>query len=800
MWTKLAHNVIKFRLPLIIILGLITVYMAYRASHIQMDYDLAQMVPENDPDFIALTEFKHIFGEDGNILAIGLEDSSIYQIDNFRRFKYLVAEIGRIEGVNGVLALPVLQNLVKDNEQRRFVLQPLFPDLEISQQALDSLLKTSRDLKFYSKQLINEHNGATVIIVTLDQNALNSAYRQILMGDILHVSEAFEQHTGIGLHYAGLPFVRSVMMGKVKQELMLFLALSVIITALILLAFFRSWDAVVFPMLVILSVVIWSLGTLDIFGYKISILTGLIPTIIVVIGVPNSIYLINKYHQEYERHGNKVKAISTITRKIGLVTLITNFTTAIGFLVLTVTDIKLLKEFGLVAGINIFATFIVSIILIPAVFSYLPPPGRKQLKHLKFKGIDGALRTINWLVHNRRTYIYIVTMALIVVGCFGMMKLHSVSYMIDDLPEKGRTKQDLRFFERNFSGVMPLEVIIDTGTKRGATRLNNLRKIDQLEVFLASLEPISEPVSIVSMIKAARQAYYNGNPAFYNLPNTQDFNFVMRYIQNDEGEVQVMQNFMDTTMQQVRISLKVADIGSNKMDSLVHQVIEPKIKELFADTGLQATITGTTPLFVKGNRYLIKNLRNSLLLAFVIIACIMGVLFYNKRMIAISLIPNMIPLLLVAGMMGYFGIPLKPSTALIFSIAFGISVDDSIHFLAKYRQELFANNFFVPIAISKSIRETGSSMMYTSIVLFFGFVIFAASEFGGTVALGVLTSTTLLIAMLTNLVVLPSLLLTFDDGKRKKDAHPLISQYDNDATDEEEDESEENKKDNPIEN
>jgi predicted RND superfamily exporter protein len=228
----------------------------------------------------------------------------------------------------------------------------------------------------------------------------------------------------------------------------------------------------------------------------------------------------------------------------------------------------------------------------------------------------------------------------------------------------------------------------------------------------------------------------------------------------------------------MRVSLQVADIGSHKMDSLLQQVIIPEKERIFADSGMEATITGTTPLFIKGNAFLIDNLKTSFLLAFGIIAIIMAMLFANLRMIILSIIPNVIPLLITAGIMGFAGIPLKPSTAIVFSIAFGISVDFAIHFLAKYRQELFANNFFVPVAISKAIRELGPSMIYTAIVLFAGFIIFTLSDFGGTVALGFLTSITLFMSMLTNLIVLPALLLTFDDGKRKKDAHPLIEQVD----------------------
>lgn len=788
MWTKLAHNVIKFRLPLIIILALITIFMGYRAKNVEMDYDLAQMVPDTDVDFIALNKFKDVYGDDGNILAIGMKDSSLYTPENFTRLNYLARAINDIVGVNNVLSIANLQQIQKNTEEQRFEIAPMVEELPQTQAQLDSLLTRIVDQKFYSGQLLNLETGATAIVISVDEKVLNSADRQRLMQDIIQVGDAFEEKTNIELHYAGLPFVRSVMMGKVKQEIIKLLVLSVLITALILLLFFRSWDAVVFPLLVIFSVVIWSVGTLDLLGYKITILTGLIPTIIVVIGIPNSIYLLNKYHQEFERHGNKMKAISTIVRKIGVVTLITNFTTAVGFLVLAVTDIKLLREFGIVAGINIFATFLVSIILIPAVFSYLPQPGRKQLKHLNFKMTDFMVAWLTKVAQKHRTKSYIATIIIVAIAFIGVFKINSISYMIDDLPEDGKTKTDLRFFEKNFSGIMPLEVTIDTEKKRGIVQLNTLRKIERFEEFLDSIPAISKPVSIVNMIKAARQAYYNNNPAFYDLPTQRDYGFIMRYLKQEEGSESVMSNFTDEGLQEMRISLKVADIGSDKMDILLEDVIKPRMHQIFEDTDFEITVTGTTPIFIKGNRYLVENLRLSLLVAFVVIAIVMGLLFSNLKMIIISLIPNMIPLIITAGVMGYFGVPLKPSTALIFSIAFGISVDDTIHFLAKYRQELFANNFFVPIAVTKTLKETGKSMIYTSIVLFAGFIVFVASDFGGTVALGFLTSATLLVAMLTNLIVLPALLLTFDSGKRRRDAHPIIEQYDDNFYLESEDE------------
>jgi predicted RND superfamily exporter protein len=788
MWTKLAHIVLKFRLFLIIILGIVTVFMAFQAKDLEMSYEFAQTVPDNDPDMVQFKAFKKQFGEDGNMLAIGTLDSSLYTPNNFYRLSILCDELTKISGVVEVLGLPNLKRIGKDAVNKQFFIEDIFKTIPEDQDKLDSVLMVAKDQKFYSGQLFNEENGATLILVTLNKEVLNSAKRIQVTEDIIFLGDEFTEKTGIDLKYAGLPFVRSVVAGRIRNEMIIFLILSVIVTGLIMLLFFKSWDAVVFPMIIIVVVVIWAMGTLELLGFKITILTGLLPPIIVVIGIPNSIYLLNKYHQEIEKYGNKIRALSVMIRKIGIVTLITNLTTAIGFGVLLFTKIVILKEFGLVASINILATFIVSMILIPAVFSYLPTPKGKRLQHLKFKFIDYFLSGVDLLVHRYKYRIFVVIGVIVAVSVFGLFRVHAVSYMVDDLPEDSEIKMDLAFFEENFSGIMPLEVVVDTGKKRGVILNRNLKKIDELEQFLEAQEYISKPVSIVSFIKAARQAFYNNNPKYYGLPSRQDQNFILRYFRSQSTESDLLTSFVDSTGQVMRMSLKIADIGSNKMDDLIENTIKPKIQEIFEGTEITAFATGTTLLFVKGNNFLIKNLGISLFIAFILISAIMALLFRNRKMIIISLIPNIIPILVTAGLMGFAGIPFKPSTAITFSIAFGISVDFSIHFLAKYRQELFANNFFVPMAVSNSIKEIGASMVYTSIVLFAGFIIFAGSNFGGTIALGKLTSITLLIAMFTNLIFLPALLLAFDDGKRNVDLRPLIDSYDNFYHEEEDEE------------
>ncbi|HEY9008519.1 MAG TPA: efflux RND transporter permease subunit [Ohtaekwangia sp.] len=793
MWNRVAQFIIRFRLPLIILIGLITVVMGYFASRVQMSYEFARTVPPHDPDMILLNKFKAQFGEDGNLIAVGVKDSAVYKLDNFKAFTQLTRDLKSIEGVNEVVSLPVIKMILKDTAQSRFYLQSIFSDTVQHQKTLDSLLALAYNQKVYMGHIVNPNNGATMMLVSVKKEYMNSSKREALAQSLLDAGKKFEEKTKIQLHYAGLPFIRTLVANQVRKEMQLFLYASALVTGIIMFLFFRSFRAVIFSMIIIAIVVVWTLGTLTIFGYKITLLSGLIPPVIVTIGITNAIYLLNKYHLEFAKTKDKMKAISIVVQKMGLATFLTNLTVAIGFLTLLSTDIIILREFGVVAGINIMVLFLVSLVMIPSIFSWLPTPSEKHLRHLNFRIMGGFLKLIDLAVHRYRALIYIASMGIAILSVYGIMQLHSVSYMVDDIPEESQIKKDLHFFEQNFSGIMPLEIVVEFKTKkrRPVLDVKNMERVEELENFLDSLPEVSRPISILSLIKASKQAFYNNNPARYSLPTKSEGAFILRYMKGQNDNSGLFKSFVDSTFTKMRISSQIADIGSVKLDSLVHTVIEPRMKSIFVSTekdSVKTAVTGSTKIFIKGNKFLIANLQESLLLAFLLITLSMAILFANVRMIIISLIPNLLALMITAGLMGYFDIPLKASTALIFSITFGISVDNSIRFLAKYRQEILANNFFIPVAVSDAIMETGKSIIYTSIVLFAGFIIFTFSSFGGTIALGLLTSVTLIISMFTNLILLPALIMTFDRLKKRKDDHQLIDEFDHTFYGESEDE------------
>lgn len=576
----------------------------------------------------------------------------------------------------------------------------------------------------------------------------------------------------------------------------MFTFLAMFVTAVILYLFFRSFKVVFFSMLIVAIGVIWAVGSMDIFDYRITILTGMIPPLIIVIGIPNSVYLLNKYHNQYKKHGNKIKALHTIIHKVGNATFLTNLTTALGFATFIVTGNNFLVEFGVVASLNIMGIFILSVTLIPIFFSFLAPPKPRHIKHLDYKMVNKFIEKLVWLVNHKRKLVYIIVSGIVIAGIYGITLMDTEGYIVDDIPHDNPVYTDLKFLENNIGGVMPLEITIDTKKKKKAYDYTTIKKMDELIEELRQIKDLSEPTSIISALKFARQAYYNGSATAYKLPSKNEMlGFISDYLPkqkaNDSSQVsKILNSFVDKDQQITRISYRLNDIGTIR-NKEVADSITAIAHRIFPEEKYHIGVTGSSIIFTQGTNFLVKNLLTSLALAIGLIALFMASMFTSLRMIVISLIPNFIPLLFTAAIMGYFGIPIKPSTVLVFSIAFGISVDNAIHFLAKYRQELIATGGQIQVAAINSLRETGVSIIYTAGILFFGFGIFTVSQFGGTQALGLLVSITLLVAMLSNLIFLPTLLLTLKHTVSDKiKPFIIISENGDDDDDEEEDETE----------
>jgi predicted RND superfamily exporter protein len=754
--------------------------MAFQGSQVRMTYEFAKLMPESDSVSIDYNMLVEEFGQASNTVVIAMEDPDFFTREHLEQWLELVHNLQGVDGLTNVQSITEAYGLVVDSVTQKLAPDTLFKELPNNGEEEIALEAKVKSWPFYKGGLFQ--GDTYMMILRIDEARLyNKGIVPIIEGSKAIILD-WEAKYGRDLHMSGLPWIRIANSKKLEREIYRTVGLTLLVTVIIFYLFLKSFRATLVSLLIVMLGVVFGMGTMGLFGYGITLLSSLIPPLIIVIGVPNCIYLINKYHQEYKKHGNQVMAIQRVVRKVGYIALITNATTALGFAAFALTDSQNLVEFGIVSSISIMSVFVLSIILMPTIYSYLRAPKERHMNHFDVAWLVRFLDFIDFAVEKRRSVVYLVAGVASALAIYGVTLIETAGNITADFDRTQDIYKDVKYFEKTFGGVVPMDIIIDTKREGGVEKLTNLRRIAQLQDSLATFPELSRSVSLVDFVKFAKQGVFFGNPDLYELPNRNEMQWLLAYLpRNVEDESGLASSMVTKDGRKARITVQMADLSTPEMREL-SQRVEDMVAKIFPDDHFDVTITGASIKFIRSTNYLINNLIYSLSMAIIAISIIMALLFMSWRMVLISLIPNLIPMLLTAGIMGYAGIPLKPSTILVFSIAFGISVDDSLHFLAKYRQELKAQGWNITWAVKSSILETGLSMFYTSIVLFFGFSVFTTSSFGGTQALGLLTSITLFVAMLSNLLLLPSFLLTMEKWIGKKDlSDNILDIYDSET-------------------
>jgi len=770
-WEYIARLILTYRITILIAITAITIFLGFQWRNLNMTYTEANLLPKKHIVNQQYDDFLSKFGEEGNLIVIGFQDPNFFTPKAFAEWNELMLGLKSSRNVELVVSISDLKKLQKDTLAQKFELVPLINSNQIKNQAYLQNIKTElfNNLPFYEGLLFNKKSGSIRSAIYLKKEIVNTAERKIfIIETLLPKIEKFEKNTGIDLRVSGMPYIRTINAENMKGEIVLFIGAALLITSLIFFFFFRSYRATFISIFILLFGVMWSFGTLGLFNYKITILTAIIPPLIIVIGITNCIFLINKYQQEIKLHQNQAKALQRVISKIGVSTLMTNLTTAAGFATFMITGNELLYEFGLVTSINVITVYLLTLLIVPIMYSFMPMPKEKHLYHLSKNYLSTVLGWVEKVVKTKRTYIYTVYVLLLVFSVVGVIQMKVSGSLIGEMPKSASFYKDILFYEKEFNGVMPLEIMINTKHKKGVMKLSTMKKMDELQKTIEQIPELSKPVSVVNLVKYSKQAFYNGNPEYYELPTSQEQVFILSYAKNATKNTKdnLMKSYVDSTGQYARITTYMKDIGTKDM-AKIEGKLRIKIEEIFPKDRYEVTLTGKALVFQKGTTYLINNLIESLLFAILLIAGLMAYMFRSVKMIFVSVITNILPLCITSGLMGYLGIPLKPSTILVFSIAFGISVDNAIQFMAKYRHDLKMNNQKIKKSVFSALQETGVSTFYTSIVLIFGFAIFTLSSFSGTVALGGLISCTLLFAMFANLLVLPALVLTFEKKKAK---------------------------------
>ena len=779
-WEIFARIILRNRIVFLVFIFITTLLLSTQWKNLKFSYSEANLVPYDHPFNIAYENFIDVFGEEGNLLIIAVKDSSLFEKNNFNAWIKLSESIKNNREVNNVIHVGNIPVISKDLIKKQFNIDSLVNEFFTNNIKIESFKNNLfNNYPFYENILFNKNSETIQTAIYLDKSIVNNIERIEFVNKIFIPSiKSFESQTKIDVKISGMPYIRTMNAQNIMDEIGKFVIIAIVVTICIFFFFFRSYRATIITLSVVVTGVMWALGILGFLEYEITVLTALIPPLIIVIGVPNCIFLINKYQHEVKKHGNQARSLQRVISKIGNATLMTNITTACGFATFILTDSKILKEFGAVASINIMVIFILSILLIPIIYSFLPLPREKHLNHLNNEWLNIFVNFLSNTVRKKRIPVFIISILSLCISIVGINKIEISGNLIEDMPKKSGFVKDIKFFEKEFKGILPIEIMIDSRRKNGMTRLSNLKRMNDFHDHIKRIPELSSPISIVNLSKYIKQSFYNGNPKYFQLPSSQENTFISSYIKNSDLNFGENNSYIDENGQIARITTLIGEIDTERMEGIEESLLKG-IELYFPKDRFDVILTGKTLGYLKGTKFLIKNLLISLFLAILLISLMITYLFRSYKMVIISLIPNILPLLFTAGVMGFFNIPIKPSTILVFSIAFGISVDDTIHFLVKYRQELMANNWKIRKSVFSSLRETGISMFYTSIVLFFGFSVFMSSSYGGTIALGGLVSTTLLFAMLANLILLPSLLISLEKNiSNKKDLKNSIINLD----------------------
>ncbi len=741
--------------PIVSIVAALTLFLGYWFTRVSTDHTAGQFASADTKEARDFQRAGRLFGQSQTVLYIMFEGIDPLEPGFLDELAGFTQRVQQYEGVKQVLSLANMPYLARQGNglvPRRLLEPDVSPD-ELRRRVLAQ--------PFLQGLLLSRDGKTTVMMVTFDETFNDTPARVKVVRRIADEAEKLPGNAA----FTGFPYLRTQYAERVTRESPLFTLLAMLVSMAFLFLTFRSWRAVVLPTVIVVLGIVWAFGLVSLFGHKLNIVTAVLPALIVVIGIATAIHLMTKYYDLYAAFGDRRKAVTEALQIVGMATFLTAFTTAIGFAVLVFSGSRLLIVFGAFAAVAIMLVYVLCVTLIPLMFLHSRPPSRQVTSLVTHDWFADRFGRLGSFIREHATAIVLVSAVFLVSGAIGATRIPTDIYVFSDFYEDDPLRQDLALYEQYYGGVLPLEVVVES-KRPGLFRTPvNLRRLERLQAGLDTLPSVGRTFSVVQLVKLANQAYLGGHPATYRLPSTYELPFLQSALKglisgnSRSGMLSNLPKIVDSTFTTTRIYMGISDIGTTRMNQLA-DTVRARAAAVFPAEQFDVIVTGTAVMSNRSGESLVRNLIWSLAAALVMISAIMALLFRTARLTFISLVPNVLPLVLVGGAMGFGGITLKPSTALIFSLAFGIAVDNTIHFLSKYRllRNRGANK---NDAIHATLKETGKAMFFASLILVAGFLVFTLSSFGGTVNMGALTSLTLGTALLSNLVLLPALLYRF---------------------------------------
>ncbi|MCW3077543.1 MAG: rane protein [Bacteroidetes bacterium] len=734
---------------------LFSFFCIYKIQFLKFDYDFEAFFPNEDNELEVYNNYRNTFEHDNEFALVAVENNA-----GIFKKPFLL----RVDSLTKALSeLNYIQKVTSPTNLKTISLGGLLPtQLRTLHFEDESLYKDDSLLIYQSPHLIGSFfpvNAKSLTIYIKTEEALKKRQSDSLAKSIEAVINKFKFDE---VHYVGRVFAQNVYLENLKREFGIFLALSFVVVVLFLWFSFKSFYGIIVPVSIVLISIIWTLGLMSLFGKPIDLMTVMLPTMIFIAGMSDVVHFFSKYFEELARGTQKDKIYKLILKEVGFPTFLTLVTTVVGFLSLLFSSIRPIREFGIYTSIGVVIAFILSYTLLPALL-YFFTPKKLVTVHNQNNRTYNLMRTgLFWIFRNQKT-ILVITSIVLIFSVIGIFKIRVNNILLEDLSEKVKIKQDFNFFDKNYSGVRPLEIKVTLkDTSKNIWDYKVIKELDKVDEFIKKEYSAGFLISPSSLIKTIYSL--SNEHKTKSFPEQEDFEPISKELIANKNNRDI-KHIITPNGAIARISAKIRDMGSIKVSEHNQQLIS-FINNHVDTTLLRFEITGAAHLVDRNNEYMVNNMTQGFIFSLIVIAILTFFLHRSWRMVLVFIIPNVIPLLIIGGIMGFAGIELKAATSLVFSIAFGIATDDTIHFISRLKIELGYGKSLM-YAFKRTYFETGKPIILTTFILLGGFMSLMISDFQSTFYFGFLICITVVVAVLADIFLLPVLLFMIY-GKKKK--------------------------------
>ena len=745
MSNKLIKVILNHPKVILSILAAITLVLGTFLPKVKMDFSIEQLFSQNDPVINRFLNFREEFDGVDNRIFLLYESDDPFSYKNLELNKKMVYAFENIEGVSKVTSLTNIELFTEGGE---YLLSPVYENIPKSIDSLNIAKERILSSDLLKNYLISEDGKVAAILIEVSDSFNEHESRESIVKQI----DELQLGTDWTWHQTGLPIIRTRYVQYMIADNITFLIPVISMLILLLSLLFRSLVGLALPLIVVLLTIIWTLGLMTATGITINIISYIIPTLLMVVGISDSVHFLVKYYKTLHLLGDKREALTQSLQKIGTAIFLTSITTAIGFGALSMVNIEIVKEFGIFTAMGVFFAFIITVLFIPSTLMLLGKTPKTKLEAYSRGYRVKIVKKLITIVRGHPKKIIFTGITITIIGFFGALQINPHSKLLDDLRPGNTLLEDMRLAEDRMGSVLPVEIIITVDENENFQDIQDVAVIsftDELASYISKIPEIGKVVSVSDYLKAINQAMNDGDKSFYQVPLSREI--ISQYMLLYDSE---FNSLINSDLTKLRIASQIKDIDSRR-SAEIEKELNTYIASVIPE-GITAEVTGTAFLALRTNNYLVKNLLGSFLVALIIITFLMIVLFRSVKMAFISILPNIIPMMVMAAVLGFLQIPLRPATAMTFAVAFGIAVDDTLHYLIRYRMELSKQHYRQ--ANDSTMLGTGIAMMSTTAILSAGFLVLILSQFTPTIEFGMLSVITIVTALIGDLTFLPALL------------------------------------------